>query len=41
MTKDDWFDDTPHPHDSMPTAKDYANPRPEEEIANNLSLIHI
>ena len=40
MTKDDWFDDTPHPHDSMPTAKDYANPRPEEEIANNYASRH-
>jgi hypothetical protein len=25
MTKDDWFDDTPHPHDSMPVAKNYAS----------------
>ena len=25
MPKDDWFDDTPHPHDSMPVAKNYAS----------------
>ncbi len=32
---DDWFDDVPHPHDSMPIATDpNENPRPEEEIAD-------
>ena len=25
MPKDDWFGDTPHPHDSMPVAKNYAS----------------
>ena len=31
---DEWFNDKPHPHDSMPIAKDHDNPRPEEEIAD-------
>ena len=39
---DDWFDDVPHPHDTMPIATDVGEwlpengdepPRPEEEIA--------
>ena len=39
---DEWFDDVPHPHDTMPIATDVgewlpengdAPPRPEEEIA--------
>ena len=34
---DAWFDDVPHPHDTMPIAKDpNENPRPEEEIADNI-----
>ena len=37
---DEWFNDKPHPHDSMPVAKDYDNPRPEEEIADNYSSRH-
>ena len=32
---DEWFNDKPHPHDSMPIAKDHDNPRPEEEIADD------
>ena len=28
----------PHPHDSWPTAKDFENPRPEEEIADDLTM---
>ena len=36
---DDWFDDVPHPHDSMPIATDpNENPRPEEEIADNITM---
>ena len=40
---DDWFDDVPHPHDTMPIATDVGEwlpengeepPRPEEEIAD-------
>ena len=31
---DEWFEDKPHPHDSMPIANGDANPRPEEEIAD-------
>ena len=32
---DEWFDDVPHPHDTMPIATDSnENPRPEEEIAD-------
>tara|TARA_B100000029_G_scaffold223075_1_gene220995 strand:+ start:1449 stop:1730 length:282 start_codon:yes stop_codon:yes gene_type:complete len=31
---DEWFhDEPPHPHDSMPIARDFDNPRPEEEIS--------
>jgi len=45
---DDWFDDhylpelgEPHnPLDDMPIAKDYDNPRPEEEIADAYSSRH-
>ena len=33
---DDWFDDVPHPHDTMPISTD--NPRPEEEIADDVTL---
>ena len=36
---DKWFDEK-HPHDDMPIAKDYDNPRPEEEIADNYSSRH-
>ena len=32
---DEWFH-TPHPHDSMPIATD--NPRPEEEIADDITM---
>ena len=36
---DAWFDDVPHPHDTMPIAKDpNENPRPEEEIADNITM---
>ena len=43
---DDWFDDyylpelgdSPHPYDSWPMAKDFENPRPEEEIADDLTM---
>ncbi len=38
--KDDWFDDVPHPHDVMPIARDYDNPRPEEEIADAYQSRH-
>tara|TARA_B100000427_G_scaffold216717_1_gene180961 strand:+ start:143 stop:430 length:288 start_codon:yes stop_codon:yes gene_type:complete len=37
---DEWFHDKPHPHDSMPIARDYDNPRPEEEIADSYSSRH-
>lgn len=33
---DEWFDDMPHPHDSMPMATE--NPRPEEEVADNINM---
>ena len=41
---DDWFDDyylpelgdPPHPYDSWPMAKE--NPRPEEEVADDLTM---
>ena len=33
---DEWFDDMPHPHDSMPIATE--NPRPEEEVADNINM---
>ena len=36
---DEWFH-KPHPHDVMPIAKDYDNPRPEEEIADAYSSRH-
>ena len=35
---DDWFDDIPHPHDTMPIATDDENPRPEEEVAENITM---
>ena len=43
---DDWFadyylpelGDSPHPYDSWPMAKDFENPRPEEEIADDLTM---
>ena len=36
---DTWFDDVPHPHDTMPIATDSnENPRPEEEIADDITL---
>ena len=43
LTLDEWFDDVPHPHDTMPIATDVGEwlpengdepPRPEEEIAD-------
>ena len=41
---DEWFHDKPHPHDSMPIARDYDfiydNPRPEEEIADAYASRH-
>ena len=39
---DEWFDGKkPHPHDSMPIAKDpNENPRPEEEIADAYQSRH-
>ena len=36
---DEWFH-APHPHDVMPIAKDYDNPRPEEDIADAYSSRH-
>ena len=36
---DEWFE-KPHPHDSMPIATDYDNPRPEEEIADAYASRH-
>ena len=36
---DEWFH-KPHPHDVMPIAKDYDNPRPEEEIADAYASRH-
>ena len=36
---DDWFDDVPHPHDTMPIATDpNENHRPEEEIADDITM---
>ena len=35
---DDWFDDIPHPQDTMPIATDDENPRPEEEVAENITM---
>ena len=38
---DEWFEDKPHPHDSMPIARDPTeNPRPEEEIADAYASRH-
>ena len=37
---DEWFNDKPHPHDSMPIAKDHDNPRHEEEIADAYASRH-
>jgi|8_EtaG_2_1085327.scaffolds.fasta_scaffold06738_3 hypothetical protein len=46
--RDEWFDDyylpelgdppPPHPYDDWPNAKDFENPRPEEEIADELTM---
>ena len=47
---DEWFDDVPHPHDTMPIATDVGEwlpengdepPRPEEEIADTVSYTHL
>tara|TARA_B100001250_G_scaffold133528_1_gene114119 strand:+ start:6266 stop:6493 length:228 start_codon:yes stop_codon:yes gene_type:complete len=37
---DEWFDDVPHPYDTWPMATDnsYENPRPEEEVAENITM---
>ena len=39
---DEWFDPNykyePHPYDNWPMAKDFENPRPEEEIADDLTI---
>ena len=39
---DEWFDPNykyePHPYDNWPMAKDLENPRPEEEIADDLTI---
>ncbi len=44
---DEWFDDVPHPHDTMPIATDVGEwlpengeepPRPEEEIADDITM---
>ena len=46
---DEWFDDVPHPHDTMPIATDVGEwlpengeepPRPEEEIADMHQKMH-
>ena len=39
---DDWFEPPrkKNPLDDMPIAKDYVNPRPEEEIADNYASRH-
>ena len=37
MPKDDWFD---NPLDKMPIARDFDNPRPEEEAADNYASRH-
>ena len=38
----EWFDPNykyePHPYDNWPMAKDFENPRPEEEIADDLTI---
>ena len=38
---DEWFDDVPHPYDTWPMATDnsYENPRPEEEVAENITTV--
>ena len=42
VTYDEWFDPNykyePHPYDNWPMAKDFENPRPEEEIADDLTM---
>ena len=39
---DEWVDPNykyePHPYDNWPMAKDFENPRPEEEIADDLTM---
>ena len=37
---DEWFDDVQHPYDTWPMATEYTdeNPRPEEEIADNITM---
>ena len=39
---DEWFEPNykyePHPYDNWPMAKDFENPRPEEEIADDLTM---
>ena len=43
MPYDEWFDDKKeykNPLDSMPIARDYDNPRPEEEIADAYQSRH-
>ena len=39
---DEWFDPNykyeAHPYDNWPMAKDFENPRPEEEIAEDLTM---
>jgi len=37
---DEWFDDVPHPYDTWPMATDnsHENPRPEEEVAENITM---
>ena len=39
---DEWFDPNykyePHPYANWPMAKDFENPRPEEEIADDLTM---
>ena len=37
---DEWFDDAPHPYDTWPMATNntHENPRPEEEVAENITM---
>ena len=37
---DEWFDDVQHPYDTWPMATEHTdeNPRPEEEIADNITM---
>lgn len=37
---DEWFDDVQHPYDTWPMAIEHTdeNPRPEEEIADNITM---